>query len=133
MSRATPGTPEIDEYATVDEILADETDLPEKDITGVFGGKKLRIRALSAAQRARITQASLDQRGRAPQMRFGELERMQFQLGVIKPEFGPDQVRSLHLKSGPSFKKVVEEIVKLTGIDDESLQEAEDDFRERSE
>lgn len=101
---------------------------PDKD--GVTGSVK--IRALSAAQRARVKQAAIKQ-GRDTRIVWGEMERLQFYLGVVEPSFTEDQVRTLHLKAGPSFQKVIDALDKLSQIDKESLKQAEDDFREPGE
>jgi hypothetical protein len=121
-----------DEYVTVEQSLERAPlDLKEEDVHDVFGGK-VRIRSLTAAQAARVKQASIHLgagRGGGPEFGWAEAELMQFEMAVIKPKFSADDVRTLHLTSGPSFAKVIAAIDKLSGTNAEKLREAQKGFR----
>lgn len=115
-------------YITVDQALERApADCGEADVEGVFGGK-VRIRALTAAQQSRVKQASINLQGRNPDVVWAAMEMLQFEFGVIEPKFTTDQVRTLHLESGPSFTKVIAEIDTISGMDKEELAKAKEAF-----
>lgn len=120
-------------YLTADQAVENApADLVEKDVEDVFGGK-VRIRSLSAHQAAAVKQASINLQGRNPDVVWAQMELKQFRYGVINPQFSEDQVRSLHIASGPSFAKVIAAIDALSGIDKEELRTAQQEFPERGE
>jgi hypothetical protein len=108
------------------------SDLEEVDVEGVFGGK-VRIRALTAAQAAVVKGVTVDTRGRTPTITWADMERMQFQLAVVRPTFTADQVRTLHATSGRSFARVIAEIDRISAMDKEALRDAQKDFPEPDE
>jgi hypothetical protein len=115
-------------YLTVDQAIENAAaDRVEADVTDVFGGR-VRIRSLSAAQQARVKQASMNLGGRNPTIAWAEMERLQFELGVIEPKFTAEQVKKLHIESGPSFARVIEEIDRVSGLNKEELRQAQEDF-----
>lgn len=121
------------EYLTVEDALANAPqDLEEVDVEGVFGGK-VRVRSLTAAYAAAVKRATTVQRGGNVEVTWAEMERKQFQLGVIVPRFTADQVRAMHATSGPSFAKVIAEIDRISGLDKEALRDAQKDFPESDE
>lgn len=116
-------------YLTPEEALTNApNDIVEDDVEGVFGGK-VRIRSLTAAQQARVKQVSLNLSGRNPDVAWAEMERTQFQLGVIEPKFTAEQVLMLHRMSGPSFAKVIERIDEISGTNKEELRKAQQEFQ----
>jgi hypothetical protein len=118
-------------YLSAEEIAAyadSGKDLPEADVDGVFGGR-VRIRALTAAQNARIQQQSGQFSGKGVTIDFVEMERLKVQYAVIEPKLDADQVKRLHIKSGPSFMKLVAEIDALSGTSEEGLRQAEQEFQ----
>lgn len=121
-------------YASADDILAAAPkDIKEQDVEDVFGGLIIRVRGLTAAQAAQVKQESFNMRGRTPEVGWAQMERLQFQLGVIEPQFTPEQVLMLHRISGPSFNKVIEVLDEISGIGKESLREAQKEFQDRGE
>lgn len=117
-----------DGYLTVSEAIDNApADCIEEDVEGVFGGK-VRIRGLTAAQAARVKQESINLSGRNPDVVWSAMERTQFELGVIQPQFTADQVRTLHLTSGPSFAKVIARLDAISGMDKEELRNAQKEF-----
>jgi hypothetical protein len=120
-------------YLTVDEAIENApADLKEKDVEDVFGGK-VRIRSLTAHQAARVKQLSLNLKGKTPDVAWAEMEKAQFELGVIEPKFNRDAVEKLHRTSGPSFAKVIAELDSLSGTDKEELRKAQDEFQDTGE
>lgn len=116
-------------YLTAEEALTNAPkDITAEDVEDVFGGK-VRIRSLTAAQQARVKQVSLDLSGRNPDVAWAEMERTQFQLGVIEPKFTAEQVLMLHRMSGPSFAKVIERIDEISGTNKEELRKAQQEFQ----
>lgn len=117
-------------YLTPDDAIgyADSgKDLVEQDVEDVFGGK-VRIRALTAAQNARIKQQAMNFGGANAKIDWTEMERLQFRYGVVEPSLDADQVKRLHIKSGPSFAKVIKALDDLSGTDKEALRQAEAEF-----
>jgi hypothetical protein len=118
-------------YATVDEILmAAPKDIVERDVPDVFGGLTVRVRGLTASQAAHVKQQSFVMKGRSPEVAWAQMERIQFELGVIEPKFSAEQVLMLHRTAGPSFNKVIEVLDEISGIGKESLREAQKEFQE---
>jgi hypothetical protein len=128
-AQAANGSPPADPgYLSADAALANApADLEEVDVDDVFGGR-VRIRALTAAQTAVVRQHTVDTRGKNPQITWADMERKQFQLGVIMPAFNADQVRTLHATSGRSFARVIAEIDRISALDKEALRDAQKDF-----
>lgn len=115
------------QYLTVDQAKENApADLQEEDVE-VWGGK-VRVRSLTAAQSAAVKQASIDLKGRHPDVAWAEMERRQFLYGVIIPKHTKEQVKDLHVSSGVGFKKIVDKIDELSGIDKEELRKAQDEF-----
>jgi len=131
---ATPGLDQNPEagYLTADEIVdAANSDLKETDVEDVFGGK-VRIRALTASQADAVNQNSIklgNSRRQSTQYSFAASSLLKFQYGVVLPKLTKDQVRTLHIKSGPSFQTVLKAIDELSNIDRDSLERDEDEFR----
>lgn len=120
-------------YLTVDKAKENAPkDLKEEDVEGVFGGK-VRVKSLTAAQSARVKQVSINMSGRNPDVIWAAMELLQFEYGVIIPKFDADDVRTLHLESGPSFAKVIAKIDELSGTDKEEMAKAQAAFPESGE
>jgi hypothetical protein len=104
-------------YLSVDELLTNAPkDIEEQDVEA-FGGT-VRIRALTAAQEAKVNQAStrLSQQGNV-QVSIVEAEVMKFMLGVVQPPVDHTLAMQLHQQSGKSFKAVLQAIDELSGTD----------------
>lgn len=122
------GSTAEDGYLSVEDAIANApADCEERDVEGVFGGK-VRVRSLTAAQAARVKQASISLAGRNPDVAWAEMEMRQFEFAVIKPKFSPDQVKTLHLSAGKSFAKVIGVIDEMSGMNKEELREAQREF-----
>lgn len=117
-------------YITVQRALElAPADLEERDVRFLDG--KVRVRALTAAQVARVKQASINLAGRNPDVAWGDMERMQFELGVIEPQFTGDQVRTLHLSCpAGEFQRVIDALDQMSGTDKEELRKAQREFHD---
>lgn len=114
---------------TRDELLQ-ASDLQEKTIKlpSLGPDAEVRIRALAAeysnaavSQAVKVTQGP---RGESvTSLDNGMLELLQVQHGLVDPPLESlDSVRTFAKRCGPAFKKIVGEIVQLSGIDEEAIE-----------
>lgn len=121
------------ERSTKQSWLAGAGDLREEDVENVpVPGQSVRIRALSAtAANAANSEAvsTVEVRGQQ-RMKVDntKLDIMRFQQGVIDPSFSVDEVKVISAKYGPAFQRVMNRINALSGIDQESQEQAEARF-----
>lgn len=116
---------------TVAEILeAAPKDLKEKIIDVPEWGYSIKLKSFTAAQQAAVKERGFGFKGEETLIAWAEMEIMQFQQGVIEPRFDEDQVRQLHLSSGPGFNRVIDELDKLNKIDKEALRKAREEFQQ---
>jgi hypothetical protein len=112
------------------EQLLQASDLQEKTIAlpSLGPDAEVRIRALAAeysnaavSQAITVTQGS---RGESTtSLDNGMLELLQVQHGLVEPQLeSVDAVRTFAKRCGPAFKTVVQEIVALSGIDQEAIE-----------
>lgn len=116
---------------TVEDILnAAPKDLVEDLLQVPEWGFSVRVRSLTAAQQAKVKQASIDLSGKAPDVVWAAMERVQFGEGVVEPAFTPAQVEQLHRSSGPGFARVIAKLDEISGMSKEELRKAQNEFRE---
>lgn len=112
--------------------LTGEGDLREADVDDVpTAGQSVRVRALSAKYSAEVQgQMKLTSEGAesVAKIDIAEMERLQFQHGVIEPSFGPLEVEMIQEKFGPAFRKVIAKIDELSGVDKEAIEKTEARF-----
>jgi hypothetical protein len=123
-----------DEFASAEDLLEGaKSDIQQDVVTDVFGGKKVQVRSLTAAENARVNQGSITigggRRGRNTEFNWAASEMAKFRYGVLKPQLTADQVRQLHMTSGPSFQKVLKRVDELSGTRDEDIEADEEQFR----
>jgi hypothetical protein len=115
-----------------DAWLTGPGDLKEADVDDVpVAGESVRVRALSARYSAEVQgQLKLVQDGRdqVATIDVAAMERLQFQFGVIDPEFTAKEVAQIQERFGSAFRKVVSEIDRLSGIDKEAIEATEQRF-----
>lgn len=104
-----------------EDLVTEKIDVPQ-------WGCSLQIRSFTAAQSAMIKQRGFAFKGEETAVAWAEMEILQFQQGVVEPHFTEDQVRELHLSSGPAFALVIEELDRISKIDKEALRKARDEF-----
>src|SRR4051794_17286613 len=89
---------------TVDQILERApTDLEEDTVEVPEWNCSVKIRTLTAAERAQIRQIGIV----GGDDSWAEMEVRQFMLGVIEPRFDELQVRKLYAESGNGFSRVI--------------------------
>lgn len=114
-------------YLSVDEIIERApSDLEERDVE-VWGGK-VRVRGLTVAQAARIHQGNVKVVRGNPDVNIAAVQIAKFELGVVKPKLTHDQVVTLHKTSGAGFTRVVGVIDELSGMSEEELRDAQQEF-----
>ena len=110
-------------------------DLITKEVEDVpVKGESVMVRGLPAAYSNQAASEALELKtvGRGDQIasvNTDKLERLQFQHGVIEPTFTAEEVDQIAKKFGPAFKKVVEAIDEISGIDKEAIKEANARFQ----
>lgn len=117
------------DYLTPEQAIeAAPGDLEERDVE-VWGGK-VRVRALTAHQAARVHQGNVKVIKGQPDVNIGAVQIAKFELGVIQPKFTHDQVVKLHRTSGAGFKLVVDTIDEISGMTEDEEAAAEAEFPE---
>lgn len=109
-------------------------DLREQDVEDVpVAGQSVRVRALPAAYSNQATSEALvyetfrgEQRARVD---TGKLEVLQFAHGVVEPTFTVPEAEQIAKTFGPAFKRVIEVIDEISGIDKTAVEEAEVRFQ----
>lgn len=103
-----------------DDLIEQEIDMPE------WGGS-IKIRTLTAYERARIRQVGI--RLGAEETAWGEMEVQQFLAAVVEPEFNEMEVRKLQATSGPAFAKVISAHDDLSSMSKEEIRDARKQFQ----
>lgn len=120
------------ERSTKDAWLQGPSDLKEADVENVpVPGKSVRVRALPARYAADLQgHIKLVTEGREQVMKIdvAEMELLQFVHGVTDPVFSKDEARQIQERFGSSFRKTVEKIDELSGIDKEAIEAVEQRF-----
>ena len=118
--------------STKESWLTGPGDLKEADVEDVpVPGESVRVRALSARWTAEVQgQLKLTQEGREQVAKIDvpSMELLQFQHGVIDPQFNADEARQIQARFGPAFRKVIAKIDELSGIDKEEIEKVEQRF-----
>ena len=118
--------------STKEAWLTGPGDLKEADVEDVpETGMSVRVRGLSARYSAEVQgQMKLISEGREQiaKIDVAAMERLQFAHGCIDPTFTEAEAANIQEKFGPAFRKVVEKIDELSGIDKEAIVETEQRF-----
>jgi hypothetical protein len=118
-----------------DAWLNGPSDLAEADVHDVpVKGQSVRVRGLPAAYSNQATSEALElitgPRGeQTAHVNTEKLEVLQFAHGVIDPVFTVDEARQVAQKFGPAFRKVVEKIDELSGVDKEAIEKTNAAFQ----
>ena len=116
------------ERSTKDTWLQGPSDLREADVEDVpVKGQSVRVRGLPAAYSNEATSQALElitgRRGeQTAHINTEKLEVLQFAHGCVEPTFTIDEARMVAQKYGPAFRKVIEKIDELSGVDKESIE-----------
>ena len=124
---AVPAPSEAQAIVTVAQILNAPSDLVEQTIEVPEWGGHIRIRSLTAAEQAKVRQASIELGADSPRVIFAEMEKRQFEYGVVEPKFTKEDVNVLFHKSSTSWRRVINALDALTGTR-KDLAEAEAAF-----
>jgi hypothetical protein len=91
-------------------------------------GQSVKVRGLPAAYSNQASSEALELKQVGPAqiatVNTAKLEVLQFQHGVIDPEFTRDEAEQVSKRFGPAFKKVIAKIDELSGVDKEAINEA---------
>ena len=108
-------------------------DLEQAEVEDVpVKGQSVLVRGLPAAysNRAQSEALELKSSGREQLATINteKLEVIQFAEGVVEPQFSTAEAQQIAEKYGPAFKKVVEKIDELSGVDKEAIDKANATF-----
>ena len=115
--------------------LQGPTDLREADVEDVpVKGESVRVRGLPAAYSNQATSEALElitgARGeQTAHVNTEKLEVLQFAHGVIDPVFSVEEARQVAQRFGPAFRKVIEKIDELSGVDKEAIEQTNATFQ----
>jgi hypothetical protein len=120
--------------STIESWLQGPGDLQESEIEDVpRPGESVKVRGLAASFSNRAISDALEMK-QTPKgdsistVNTERLEILQFMHGVIEPKFSEPQARIVAEKYGPAFKRVVAEVDRLSGMDKESVEAAQQRF-----
>ena len=108
--------------------LEGPSDLAEGIVEDVpVKGESVKVRALPAqfsneAQSKALKMITGNRGEQTATVDVAVMARLQFEHGVIEPNFSPQEVAQIAEKFGPAFHKVVEKIDELSGVDKEAIQ-----------
>lgn len=117
--------------------LSGPSDIREAEVDDVpVPGESVLVRGLPAAYSSQATSEAMElttgPRGeQRAKVNTVTLERLQFHHGVIEPEFTLEEAGQIQERFGPAFKKVIDKIDELSGVDKEAITQAEARFPAR--
>lgn len=96
-------------------------------------GESVLVRGLPAAYSNRASSEALELKTTARGEQLAtvnteKLEVIQFAEGVVEPKFTTEEAQQVAEKYGPAFKKVVQKIDQLSGVDKEAIEKANATF-----
>ena len=121
--------------STKDAWLNGPGDLKEADVEDVpVRGESVRVRGLPAAYSNRATSKALElvtgRRGeQSATVNTERLEIIQFAAGCVDPVFTEEEAEKIAQKFGPAFRKVIEKIDELSGVDKEAIEKTNATFQ----
>lgn len=116
-------------WLTGTDLIEKEVDVPELKGT-------VKIRALPAAYSNQASSEALELKTQGSEqvatINTDKLEVLQFAHGVIEPEFSEDEAKQISEKYGPAFKRVINAIDEISGVDKEELAKTQARFQKGS-
>jgi hypothetical protein len=114
-------------------LSADAGDLEEAEVQDVpVKGQSVKIRALSATAANAATTSAISTEEVRGQTRMKvdsvKLDILRFAQGVVEPQFSQAEATIISGKFGKAFNKCIREINRLSGIDEDQVQEIEARF-----
>lgn len=112
-------------FLSIDAVLAAKN-LPEKEVDVPEWGGKVKVKALSKQQQIAIRKESVSKGMRLDETKMEGLLLVE---GIVEPKFERHHISTLF--EGPSgpVDRVLTEIMKLSGMSDEDVTEAEEDLK----
>lgn len=115
---------------TAAEILEAPSDVVEETLPIPEWGKSVKVRSFTSSQNARIrSKMYITNPDGSVETDWAGFDISRFEEAVIEPEFTRDQVIALHLKSGRGFQRVINWIIKQSGVTQEDVRETEEAFQ----
>lgn len=108
----------------VADILARQ-DAAEKVVDVPEWGCSVKVRAISKGRELLIRKQAVSGNNIDEQ----RLESLYFVYGVVEPEFTPEHIGQLLDKSSGPFNKVLQEVLKISGLTDEDVEAAKADMK----
>ena len=108
--------------------LEGPSDLAEGVVEDVpVRGQSVKVRALPAqfsneAQSKALKMVTGSRGEQSAMVDVAVMSKLQFQHGVVEPEFTATEVDAIAERFGPAFQKVVEKIDELSGVDKEAIE-----------
>lgn len=113
-------------YLSIEQILA-ASDIQTEDVYVPEWGGTVRVRGLTAKQRADWQRASLVQRGRMSEVNFQATTIKLVALSVVdadgKPMFSEEHTKLLANKSSAALERIADVAMRLSGIGESDLEE----------
>jgi len=116
-------------YLTPDQLLENASNALEELDVEAFGGT-VKIRELTAHASTRVHQGNVRMVKGQPDVDIAAVQKAKFLHGVVEPKLTAERVNKLHRTSGSDFTKVVKAIDRISGLDEESKEEAEAAFQD---
>lgn len=119
--------------STVQSWINGPGDLKQDTVEDVpVPGESVLVRGLPAAYSNEATSEALELKTIGDQqiatVNTAKMEVLQFAHGCVDPQFSVEQARLISEKYGPAFKKVVNKIDELSGVNKEAYEEAKARF-----
>ena len=118
--------------STKEAWLSGPGDLREEEVHDVpTKGFSVLVRGLPARYSAEVMgQLKFVQQGRdqVAKIDIPAMELLQFVHGCVDPKFSPDEAAVIQERFGPAFRKVIQKIDELSGIDKEAIETVEETF-----
>ena len=121
--------------STKDSWLEGPGDLKTAEVEDVPKvGESVLVQGLSAAHSNQAASEAqklvIDRRGgQSASVDTARMEILQFAHGCVEPKFTVEQAEKIAERYGPAFRKAVDKIDELSGVDKDSFKEANDRFR----
>lgn len=113
---------------TLEEILA-APDLAEKTIEVPEWGGAVTVRGFSKAKQQALRHEAMGEDGT---LDADKVEMLMFCYGVVEPEISSASYGALREKNAGAIDRVLQEILKISGLSESALREAEAQFPKRS-
>lgn len=116
---------------TVEQILGAPSDVKEETLEIPEWKCSIKLRSFTASQNAQIRKKMyVTNPDGSVETDWAGFDIARFEEAVQEPKFTRDQVIALHLQSGPGFQRVINWVVKHSGVTPDDVREAEESFQD---